>query len=117
MTKTVKFNIYEGTSATVLASFDIIDQCAENVKIITKVPRGQYHSILNDARTSAEELLSSLYSGVSENECFTKTGHGDIISLGRGKKTQTDDVFLFGGISRHISDIRLTRGEAIYINY
>ena len=53
---TVTFNIYEGTSATVMASCVIENGIAQNIKLITKVPRGQYYSFLNDARIEAERL-------------------------------------------------------------
>lgn len=57
----VKFNICEGTTATVMASFNFSHGKAENVKIITKVPRGHYYGFLNDALSVADTIALTLW--------------------------------------------------------
>lgn len=56
----IQFNIYEGTSATVMAEMRISEGEILSVKLITKVPRGQYYSYLNDALGEAERLFCLL---------------------------------------------------------
>jgi hypothetical protein len=59
-TRTVKFNIYpEQEGIKVWAKALIEGDELKSVKLMTKVPRGQYYSFLNDAGLVAEKLLSA----------------------------------------------------------
>ena len=65
------FQLYEN----VRASFEIVDKEVRNVKIISKVPRGQLNSFLNDAGLEAEKMCDFINRVVT----FSHGGNVEII--------------------------------------
>lgn len=65
--QTIVFNVFEGTSAICMAKAEIVGNEAQNVQLISRVPRMDYYSILNQAMGMAQEIVDN-----SEIEKYTK---------------------------------------------
>lgn len=58
--KQVTFKVYPGSTSNCEATATIVNGVVEKVKLNTKVPRGQYYSVYNDACEEAEKLTERI---------------------------------------------------------
>jgi hypothetical protein len=102
MTTWIKFKVYEFNDF-IEAKYAIGDTNELIIKLITKVPKGDYYSCLNDACIKANELLNiepeTIYNGrlkkeIKKGENFLIRDRDDQIKRATIEKIENDTIFV-----------------------